>query len=355
MDVAIDANILIRDYWLGSFNIRVLFDYIRKTQSYILIHEIVKDEVRGKLKRDVLETSEEINKALKGARKRLHEKNIPLIEADSFVKAVLDKWEANFQKKMDTNIAKILPLDNTALPEAIKRAIERIPPCHQQGEQMRDAIIWLNLIEYCKKHHTVNELAFISENTNDFASKDKLSLHPVLLNDIHNNGVKILYYSSLEDFIKVQAQPIKHITFDWINIHIDLEKVENLIEQQEELYQAFQYTINDVKDRQYYVPVGEPYIYERNISLNDFYVWAFDSRIEATLDFRVHLMADIDCIHRDYGEDFYHSYLLEEDHGGLSSVVHSEACSAELHFEISVEIKGDTLTLLNVENVYDYL
>jgi len=51
MDIAIDTNIIIRDLWLRSQATRLLLDYIYRTDSRLLVGEIVIKEAEAYFKR----------------------------------------------------------------------------------------------------------------------------------------------------------------------------------------------------------------------------------------------------------------------------------------------------------------
>ena len=70
--------------------------------------------------------------------------------------------------------------------EAVRRAIERVPPCSESSESIRDAIIWLDLLEACRFPSKVGPITFVSENTTDFAGPNNSSLRAELVQDVQN-------------------------------------------------------------------------------------------------------------------------------------------------------------------------
>ena len=59
-------------------------------------------------------------------------------------------------------------------------------------------------------------VAFISNNSNEFASSDKTDLHPDLKAELAQKNLELKYYLNLDDFIKNHAERVDYITKEWI-------------------------------------------------------------------------------------------------------------------------------------------
>lgn len=343
MDVALDANILIADPWLRSQNMRVLLDFVRKTHSQILLHEIAEAEAHAHFKRHCLDAIKGVEGALREVR-RYEIAGIPDFSGEESLASTLARYDENFKRVLHKNICRRLPLDNAVLSEVTRRAVERVPPCSHKGEGFRDTIIWLNLLDRCKR--TNDEIAFISLNTADFAASDRVTLRPELQTDLESYGVYISYYPSLASFLKKLAEPVAHITKDWISARLDMEQVKTLVRQSLTSVFRSNYKIDSSEYKDYYEPYGNPYILDLEISFDDVYVWKFaDQHIEVELSFYVNVEALIDCERiRIPARSYYH----EDEYPSSKEL----ECTAELGCDISAVAAGESLSLLEVEDTY---
>lgn len=129
------------------------------------------------------------------------------------------------QERLRISPLKIIPYNNDYLPIISNRAISRIKPAGEKGQGFRDTLIWLTMIDYCKKS-LEKQLIFISINTDDFASPDKSSLHHALTEECDKAKIKINYFKSIKDFIENHSVKIDFITHDWIAENLDYQEVE---------------------------------------------------------------------------------------------------------------------------------
>lgn len=355
MDVALDSNILIADPWLRSQSIRALLDFVERTPSRILICDLVEKEVREHIKRKFTEYIERIESAQNQAF-RNGVLGIPEFLGTDAIKNTLTSWENNFQKVMNKSVAISVPISNKAFQEAIDRSTERTPPCSNSGNGIRDAIIWLSLLEYCGNRNINRSFAFISSNTRDFAEIDNTTLKKKLIGDSNDYSVDVYYYSNLNEFIKEYAEPIAHVTADWVASHINYSEVEELIRE-------YLGTINDktilnpsdglqAEDNFYrgkYIPTESSEVLSLEIKLLDCFVWHFDDEhIETGLEFSVHFKAEGPCI-RNPQMSLFDNFedQLQELHS--KSTIRLKLFT-NLWFHMSAEIVGSDIKLLTVED-----
>jgi hypothetical protein len=359
MDIAIDTNIIIRDLWLRSQATRLLLDYIYRTDSRLLVGEIVIKEAEAYFKRMIEQNLFSIETAVHNASKNFLV-GLPDIDHDKTFNETYANWRDNFDIILRKGTGVIYGTDTEILNEAVRRCIERIPPSKDTGEGMRDVVIWLNFLAYCKKRLKTYQgyhVAFISGNTRDFAdTSNPHEFKSQLLDDIQKTEVKIDYYPSLEAFIENQAKPISHVTVNWVEGRIDFEQIRSMIEKHlEGNYYSWRnpsdyFSISDHEFRESYNILGTPQIYQLDINLEGLKVFEFDdTHMETSLDFFVYAEADIDCQASDskkmYSYDEY-DYLRLQRVDGKSLV-----CFAELHVFISAVIKGEQIEILEIEDI----
>jgi predicted nucleic acid-binding protein len=305
MNVALDANILIADLWLRSQRTRQLFDYLAKTRSHILLHHVVEAETRAYARRHIMEIVSGVEKNLRSAERR-GIVGLPPLDVPSVQSATIAAWEKQFDRVFNRANTLRLDLDGGILPEAVRRATERVAPCSDSGNGMRDTLIWLGLLKYATKNPE-NTIAFISMNTNDFADASNLALHPTLSEDCAGQGVTVSFFADLDSFLRAHAEPVAFVTPAWVRERLRMEDVARIIEKHIELWgsgTAYSfgrwsgYGLRPIDERlqEYYRPVGKPVILTVHPEFSDVFVWRFDNnQIELQLTFDVYMEAEILC------------------------------------------------------------
>ena len=236
MDIIIDANIIRRDLKLNDKNFEILTDYLVKTNSKLVYPSIVIQEVKGLYKRALKERLAQFlisNKKLKSTVINTEIAAPPSID----IEAESDNYIQFIHDKLGTSDENIIEYKNEFLPELVKRAIERKKPLDNKGQQFRDGLLWLSLLDYAVNSDE-KRVAFISDNPTDFAEKGENKLCAELIEETKEKGIEIVYFKTLADFAKEHASVIEFITKDWIEKNIDTKIIEDL----------FKETLNNIDD-----------------------------------------------------------------------------------------------------------
>lgn len=226
MDVIIDSNIIRRDLKLNDKNFEIIADYLIKTNSRLIIPSIVIEEVKGLYKRALTERYDEFvncSKKLKSTIISIQIPDIPKIDIED----ESEKYIAYIHNKLGTSDKNIIHYKNEFLPELVKRAIERKKPLDDKGQQFRDGLLWLTLLDYAEKTNE-KRIALISDNPKDFSEKGTNNLNHELLNEAKSRNIEVNYFKELSDFAKEHASVIDFITKSWINESIDIKIIETL-------------------------------------------------------------------------------------------------------------------------------
>ena len=224
MNIAIDTNIIRNDFLFKSSDYKIIIDYLSKTDSKLILPLIVYKEVEGLYKRTLYERVEDYKKSTRIL-------NNGMIEPMGFLDLSGINYDAEANKYLNFLKNKFHILDKDIvdykpeyLEEIVTRAINRIKPCSSSGQEFRDTLLWLSLIEIAK-NNSIKQLVFISNNIADFADSTGDNLHPTLIEDLSKNKINIIYFKSIKDFIKNQAVKIDFITDEWLEKNLDLEKI----------------------------------------------------------------------------------------------------------------------------------
>ena len=187
---------------------KLLFDYLEKTDSYILLPKLVLDESKAVYKRRLIENYEKYQEkgnllnTLLISRKELESVDIEK-EVENFISHILSIY-SKFHKNY------LIEYDPMMLEESVRRAINKIRPCSEKKEEFRDTLLWLTVLNAAKTQDEKN-IIFISDNTSDFCSNNN-QLHPDLINDLKTNDVQVYYFQTIEAFIEKYADKINKLT-----------------------------------------------------------------------------------------------------------------------------------------------
>jgi len=199
MDVALDANAILNDPQMQGNAFNSLLDYLKKTNSKLVLSKVVLDEV-------IARYPERLRKANRNARAAVGALNSLLFDAKINFPAIDEKVETRKLKQKllePSQHVKSLIIENFAeikIEEVVKRGIERVPPANGAGEELRDVIHWLMLLAHART--SKQEIAFIS---NDGHFRQEAAFHPLLEKDVRENEVGLHFYASFDQFIKAHA------------------------------------------------------------------------------------------------------------------------------------------------------
>lgn len=226
MVVILDTNTIIQHPMMDNELYEVLGNYLSKTDSYLLMPEIVYQELPVIYKRRLNETLNKINSAESNLIALISKKDYKKTELDieqeteNFLKRV-DKYCERFKKEYSA------PIKDFMFKEALHRAVYTIRPCSEGREEFRDTLLWLTVIDVAQKQDERN-VVFISNNTKDFCDAYG-NLHEELLKDADDKDIKIHFYKTLSDFIKDHAETIGGIDNDRVEQIIGQVKYESEI------------------------------------------------------------------------------------------------------------------------------
>ena len=228
MNVILDTNIFRSDITLRSKEFTILLDYLSKTESKLMIPQIILDEIKGLFKRTLIERITELKKNINNINLILTDNNSHINVKDYDVDFETSEYENFLINKLKINKNNIIPYNNEFLPEISMRAINRQKPSGDKGQGFRDTMIWLTIKEHCKKSYE-KQISFISNNTDDFGNSDKNNLHESLIDECEKEKIKINYFKSIKEFIETHSVKIEFINDKWIKDNLDYTSVEDII------------------------------------------------------------------------------------------------------------------------------
>lgn len=225
MYIFIDTNIFFGNWHLNNPNFILLFNFIENSQSTLLFSELVIQEIENIYQREWTKNTEVLNKATK------HLSNLSGEPFQIEIKQKLYSFKTILGEKVNNII--YMPYDEILHTTLVKRAIQKIKPFQENEKGYRDTLIWLSFLTYLKNNPNKirNEVAFITNNSNDFGDKNS-GFYESLKSDITEFNIKpkITLYNSIQAFIENKIPKEEHtLTYNEIREKY-LYRIESAIE-----------------------------------------------------------------------------------------------------------------------------
>jgi hypothetical protein len=235
MDVILDTNIyvaLLRSQGrniCSSNSFVELFTYLRRAKSNLIVPGPVFHEI-----------TKEYSDLISGSIKKAHD-NWTTLQRNTMSRLIdclppeRDQEVKLFQKNLLSpgygfEVIVLKDYKDIALEEVVRRGVYRIRPANDNGEELRDVVIWLMALEHAKAKDS--EVAFITDDAHFTADEN---FHPDLLQDLATHKVKIQYYDSISKFVKVNALELFVVTDDEIARMVEKGVITGLVTERFEL------------------------------------------------------------------------------------------------------------------------
>lgn len=211
MHIFLDSNAYCADYRMRGPAFRALFHYLKITKSTLVISDLVVEEVLAAYRR-------EVKKRLRGAREAVESLRRLLLDESSVEKLELDVHVrvSELAERLinpSDGIKALLHSDISGLniKDVFMRGVLREAPAREDGEELRDVIIWFTALGFAK---SAGDLAFIS---NDSGFWDGEKPKAQIMADINARGANIVLYRDISGFIKAHAPQPESISEAWFS------------------------------------------------------------------------------------------------------------------------------------------
>ena len=214
MDVILDSNIYISDFKLAKPWFSALFDYLRRTGSEIILLEPVREEVLATFER---KWTEKWN-AIKAATESL---KLIGASAPAGVRAPAMKGDSLALNSRLLHPSKDIKsrfysdyLD-FGVDDVVKRGARRIKPANNEGEELRDVVIWLMVLQYATFEK--KSVAFITADKG-FWQADQI--HPHISADIRNKNAAVEMFRDVPSFLTAKMPQPTAVDSAWVRRHV---------------------------------------------------------------------------------------------------------------------------------------
>jgi hypothetical protein len=216
MHIVLDSNIYAADYLFTGAAFRALFDYIVRTESKLILPRIIREEVVAGFGRRLKKESKELFEVYRRY-KLLDIRNDASFTKPNVRKAMIDLRRKLMKPSGDVASIYIAETESVSIDEVFMRGIHRTRPASDDGEELRDVIIWLWVRGYCvaKKQE---DIVFVTQDKG-FWSADEPHQH--ILGDIKEHEGHLSIFRTIDDFLKKHAPAPSNITPEWFAEHFE--------------------------------------------------------------------------------------------------------------------------------------
>jgi hypothetical protein len=208
VDVILDSNIYLADIRFAKTGFEGLFAYLRRTNRNLVIPEVVFHEVLARHKDRLSEFIKQAKSNWSNVQlwKLSDRVDLPNVDIEAASKLLLERLRQPTKSLKSVIYGKNSKI---SLMDVALRGINRIKPADANGEQLRDVLLWMQVLEYAKESR--DGVAFISQNKKEFCEKDSNALHSDLVKECTDLGANVHFYFDIVDFL--QKHSLKQYPF----------------------------------------------------------------------------------------------------------------------------------------------
>ena len=223
MNVILDANILLEDVHQKSNRFTSFYAFMRRTSSTLVIPNLVLEEVIERRRRTLRDKVEKLQNAADEVRQLLVNQQSTIAKTEKIFSAKINidqEIELLRQKLLNPAIGiRVVHAEETLdIKDVYRRGIARKRPANEKGEELRDVIVWLSVLQCAKAGSAV---AFVSRDSG-FWEESSGGLHPDIASDVSSSGLDIRVYRDLDGFSRANALNSTPWSADEIKQQIDV-------------------------------------------------------------------------------------------------------------------------------------
>lgn len=225
MNIILDTNVVISDcgYFFNSRDFGILIEYLDQTASKLLLPQIIIDELISCYEDELEKANCLIDKATKLLNPLKHD-----LKTSFKNKENLNSYKSFiFKDFLNRYYVQVVPYKNDYLPEVMRRSINRLSPCTSKGEETRDTLLWLHVLELAI--NKVDSCIFITNDGGSFVDKQTGKLYQALLIELEEKKIVINFHRNLNEFIKNEPSLFKDVDKTWVKARLTDKELINFI------------------------------------------------------------------------------------------------------------------------------
>lgn len=217
MILILDSNAWSEDKWLRSNALKRALAYVKRTRSSLVLPDLILEEVLGVYRRKLAaKTQEAMSKTQDAFRFHITNTLPPTIKID--VELQVNALRNNLMNPTPGLKSTLYEVGSIDLREVFARATNRRRPASETGEELRDVVIWLAVLNYAQEHKG-EPVAFVSRDGGFWRSESEV--HPDILEDVATRKLKVRLYPDLNRFNADHPLESRDVTPEEINRVLD--------------------------------------------------------------------------------------------------------------------------------------
>lgn len=231
MKVFLDTNVFYKNWFASNANFKLLFYFLNNEKCDLLLSDLVVQEANNIREREVEEIKVELSRLVNKGNK-LNSKFLKF----STDELGFESYDLVQNLKGRVDWVERISYENIPQTKVVERAIKLVKPFTSQEKGYRDTLIWLSFLNYLSSEGVEGDVAFITNNKNDFfeTKGNEIFFNSDLLRDIEEHKIKatIKPYLNIYDFLSENVDKISH-SFDR---HEVLDNIEDFLIDETESY-----------------------------------------------------------------------------------------------------------------------
>lgn len=219
MKIILDTNVIYRDYTLDSGWVLKLSDAAQKLGYEVFVPQVVVDEILHQYYDELVKAYDKYSKGA-SLLSDLGLKVVKTTTGDDYVEKTFEEKCKLYVKRLKELGFNILPYPQTNHKLIVDKELHGRKPFSSSKKGYRDSLIWETVKEQLvpiKDLWGDTQVLFLSDNTQDFADKDK-NLHPELIEEFTKDGFTDNTVELISDFDKFFSE----------RINVELEELDKI-------------------------------------------------------------------------------------------------------------------------------
>ncbi|WP_310414274.1 PIN domain-containing protein [Chamaesiphon sp. OTE_8_metabat_110] len=208
MNIVLDTNIIVADPWLRGNTFKILLENFERVGHSLFTPIIVIDEATNIYRKNLSDTLEKYKNNIDLISKSIRQ-NLDDSQIDIDIEKLTQEYNIYLHQELKCNrqSSRYIFYPDVSHHQVVERALKRRKPFSEKGRGYQDALIWYGILSTIETYDIENEpIAFISQNTSDFAGCDN-QLHIDLVRDLIERSLEpdcVIFYPSLKLFVEDQ-------------------------------------------------------------------------------------------------------------------------------------------------------
>jgi hypothetical protein len=218
MDVILDSNAYLSDIRMESIKFKNLFDYLRRTKSTLVVPRLVREETIGQYKYQLENQSKKTASVVKELnRLAVDKKSLVSFKTPDVKSAARVLRERLGQPAKGISVRYYPETHGVDVSDVFLRGVNRRRPANNDGEELRDVIIWLITLQYAE-----TEKKPVALVTADAGFWNDANIHDHISGDIKERNVDVSLFRTVEDFVKASAPAAVSVDAGYVSKFFDV-------------------------------------------------------------------------------------------------------------------------------------